>query len=99
MAFKTGSCAAAMDMGTIVVSTNDQDGLVCRDPCAEEDWKVAPRFPSETLIQASHRCGQEGLVARRSPFETGAKFITEPSALPYEWEFGIPIGSHKIWIH
>ena len=88
MAVKTGSCAAAMDMGTIVVSARDQDGLVCRDPCAEDDWKVAPGFPSEALIQASHQCQKEGLVTRRSPVETGVKYITKPSALPYEWEFG-----------
>ena len=88
MAFKTGSCAAAMDMGTIVVSARGQDGLVCRDPCAEEDWKVAPGFPSEAMIQASHQCQKEGLVTRRSPVQTGAKYITEPAAFPYEWEFG-----------
>ncbi len=75
-------------MGTIVVSARHLDGLVCRDPCGERDWKVARGFSFETLMQASHRCGQEGLETMRSPVKTGAKCIPNPSALPYEWDFG-----------
>ena len=42
MTFKTGTCAAAMDMGTIVVSARDQDGLVWRTLklLDTEGWKL-----------------------------------------------------------
>ena len=44
-AFKTGSCSACLDMGTIVIGTRDASGLVCKDPCSEQDWMVAPGLP------------------------------------------------------
>ena len=86
-AFKTGSCSACLDMGTIVIGTRDASGLVCKDPCSEQDWMVGPGLPSESLIQASFQA-EEGLKFHRSPVQTGPKYLTEPSALPFEWEYG-----------
>ena len=87
-AFKTGSCSACLDMGTIVIGTRDASGLVCKDPCSEQNWMVGPGLPSESLIQASFKAENESLKFHRSPVQTGPKYLTEPSALPYEWEFG-----------
>ena len=60
-AFKTGSCAACLDMGTIVVGIRDRSGLVCRDPCSEQDWMAGPGLPSDALIQASHQAASTGM--------------------------------------
>ncbi|TRY77794.1 hypothetical protein TCAL_16675 [Tigriopus californicus] len=87
-AYKTGSCAACLDMGTIVIAMNSSDGVVCEDPCSETDWSIGPGFPSQSIIQASHQAAQTGLVIHRSQVSTGARFITAPSQKPYEWEFG-----------
>ncbi len=47
-AYKTGSCAARLDMGTVVVATNNPDGVVCDDPCSGTDWHVEPGFPKQS---------------------------------------------------
>ncbi len=78
-AFKTGSCAASLDMGTIVVGTRDASDLVCKDPCSERNWMVGPGLPSLSLIQASHQAALTGLKVHRSAVETGSKYNTEPT--------------------
>ena len=87
-AFKTGSCSATLDMGLIVVGSRDVSGLVCRDPCSPQDWMDGPGLPSDSLIQASYQAVHEGLQVYRSAFQTGQQYMTEPTALPYEWEYG-----------
>jgi hypothetical protein len=87
-AFKTGSCSAILDMGTIVVGARDLSGLVCRDPCSEQNWMAGPGLPSDSLIQASHQAAETGLPVYRSAVQTGQQYMIEPTALPYEWEYG-----------
>ena len=87
-AFKTGSCSAVLDMGTVVVGVKDVSGLVCRDPCSQQNWMAGPGLPSDSLIQASHQAAKAGLPVYRSAFQTGQQYMTEPTALPYEWEYG-----------
>ena len=88
--FKTGSCLACLDMGTIVIGTRDISGLVCKDPCSEKDWMVGPGLPSEALTQASYQAANTGLKVYRSAVQTGSKYTTEPTALPYDsFQLGI----------
>ena len=87
-AFKTGSCSAILDMGTVVVGTRDVSGLVCRDPCSQQNWMAGPGLPSDSLIRASHQAAEAGLPVYRSAFQTGQQYMTEPTALPYECEYG-----------
>ncbi len=32
-AYKTGSCTVCLDMGIIIIVTNNSDGVMCEDPC------------------------------------------------------------------
>ena len=37
---------------------------------------------------ASYQAAEAGLPVYRSAFQTGQQYMTEPTALPYEWEYG-----------
>ena len=75
-------------MGTIVVGARDVKGLVCRDPCSQQSWMAGPGLPSDSLTQASYQAAEAGLPVYRSAFQTGQQYMTDPTALPYEWEYG-----------
>ena len=58
-AFKTGSCAASLDKGTVAVASPDQNGMVCQDLYHSEEishaWVSISRPPSSLIQGLSKR--------------------------------------------
>jgi hypothetical protein len=85
LAFKTGSCAAALDMGTICVTAIGEEDVVCYDSHSAHDWKAGAGFPSQKLTMGSYAA--EGIRVHRAPVSCVPARAEKDIGFPVEWEF------------